>query len=258
MGTTPNAADLLVGSGRLFFDRFDAITGVRTGYRFLGEVSELRVTPAEDEQRELYSSASAARPLLKRITIRRKVTFAASLREFNKANLALCLMGAEAEWTQPATAVTGEILSTAPFADRVYKTAKRSISAVVIKRGAATLVLGTDYQIVNAEAGLIYLITGTGTGNLTADYTPAAIVAGSGRSWVKGATQNFIEGGFFYLPDPTAGPKWEVEVWKTSIRPDGDFSLIGDDFGTFQITGQVLTDETNHPNEPYYQAVLQP
>lgn len=258
MSDTVNAANLSVGAGKIYFDRFDATTGARTGYRFLGECSSLNITPAEDEIRELYSSAAAARPLLKRIVIRRKVTFHVVLREFSKENLALALMGEEAEWTQPATAVTGEILSTAPVADRFYKFAKRAAGSIVIKRGAATLVLNTDYKVVSAEAGLIYLITGTGTGNLTADYTPTAITAGAGRAWIKGAKSTFIEGGLLYMPDPTTGPKWETEVWKMSMSPEEDFAYIGDDFGQFSIKGEVLDDSTNHPTEPYYQSILQP
>lgn len=258
MSETVNAANLSVGAGKIYFDRFDASTGARTGYRFLGECSSLNVTPAEDETRELYSSAAAARPLLKRIVIRRKVTFHVVLREFTKENLALALMAEEAEYTQTATPITGEILSTAPIADRFYKAAKRLMTSVVVKRGAATLVLNTDYKITNAEAGVIYLITGTGTGNLTIDYTPTLLSAGAGRSWVKGAKSSFIEGGLLYLPDPTTGPKWETEVWKLSISPEEDFALIGDDFGQFSIKGEVLDDSTNHPTEPYYQAILQP
>lgn len=258
MSDALNPADLYIGAGKLFFDRFDAATGAATGLRLLGNCSALTVTPAEDEVRELYSSMEAARPLAARDIIRRKVTFKATLNEFSPENVALVLMGNQVEYTQTATPIVGEILSTAPVADRFYKTAKRAITAVVIKRGAATLVLGTDYKIHDAEMGLIYLISGTGSGNLTADYTPTLISAGSGRPQIRGALATRIEGRLLYLPDSTRGPKQEIEVWKVAISPEGDLSLIADEYGEFVLAGEVLTDAANHPAEPYYVVTERP
>lgn len=257
MSDVAQAGNLLLGRGKVLFDRFDAATGARTGYRMIGNCSTFEVTTT-DEKRTKKSSAEAASPILKEVTVERTPEFSIVLNEHDKPNLGLILMGEEAEYTQAATPVVAEILSTAPVKDRHYKAAKRAIGSVTVKHGATTMVLNTDYKIVSAEAGLIYVINLPGSGNLTIDYTPAAITAGSGRDWVKAAKSTVIEGGILFLPDPAAGPKWEVEVWKVSISPDGALGLIQDDFGEFTLKGKVLTDSANHPNEPYYQAVRHP
>jgi hypothetical protein len=253
MSNALNPAKLYIGAGELFFDRFDATTGAATGLRLLGNCSALEITPAEDEVRELYSSMEAARPLAARDIIRRKVTFKATLNEHSVENVALELMGNQVEYVQTATPVTGEVLSTAPVADRFYKTAKRKLTAVVVKRGAATLVLDTDYKIHDAEQGLIYLISGAGSGSLTIDYTPTVMTTGvSGLQQIRGAMATKIEGKLVYRPDSTRGPKFEIEVWKAAISPDGQFGLIQDEYGEFTLNAEVLSDKANHPNEPYY------
>jgi hypothetical protein len=262
--STTNAANLLVGAGRAFFARTDATTGIETtGLRFLGDCSELRITPAEDEVREHYSSAEAARPLMKRVPIRRKVTFNLKLHEFSIENLALALMGDQSEYTQANTPIVDEILSTAPIVGAHYgPTAKRAIGTITVKRGATTIPSG-EYDLVDAEAGIIFLhnvaATFTGaTGNLTISYTPTAIVTGSGRAQVAGGKSTTVEGRLFYLPDPTTGPKTEISVWHISMSPEGDIGLIADDFGEVTVKGEVLTDATNHPAAPYYLVTQRP
>lgn len=261
MSDVERAQDLLLGAGKVYFDRFDA-NGAGTGLRYLGDCSQVEITPAEDEVREHYSSAQSARPLLKRALSRRKMSFAMNLFEFSKGNIGLVLMGEEAEWTQAATPITGEVLSTAPAKDRHYITAKRAIGSVTLKRGATTIPVG-EYTIESAESGLIYIKETAptfdgATGSLTIDYTPTAITAGAGRPWIKAGKSSVIEGKLFFLPDPSTGPKMEVTVWKVSISPDGGFNLVSEEFGEYKIKGDVLSDAANHPNEPYYQVIVHP
>lgn len=251
-----NAADLLVGAGKLYFARFDASGVETTGLRFLGDASVLEITPAEDEVREHYSSSQAARPLLKRVPIRRKITFSATLYEYSPENVSLALMGDQFDYIQANTAVTGEILSTVPVVGGIYgPTVKRAIGTITVKRGATTVPSG-EYDVVDAELGLIHLhdvaTTFSGaTGNLTIDYTPTAITTGQ-RPQVRGGTQSFIEGRLVYVPDPTAGPKQDIQVWHISMSPDGNLGVIADDFSEFKLKGQVLSDSANHPTAPYY------
>lgn len=258
--TTPLADDLYIGAGRLFFDRFTS-AGVKTGLRFLGDVSELSITPAEDEVREKYTSTEPSRGLLKRVPIRRKVTFAATLSEWSPENLALVLMGERASYTQAGASPTGEVLSTAPLKGVSYQTSKRVISAITLKRGATTIPAG-EYEVVSTESGIIFLKDTAPTfdgaaGDLTIDYTHAAIT-GDSRPWIKGAKTAVIEGELLYLGNPTTGPKHELKVWKLSISPSEDLGLISDDWGDIKIKGEVLADSTNHPNEPYYQVIEMP
>lgn len=248
----PVASNLLLGKGKIYFNRI--VGGVGVGLRFMGNCSSLEIS-TEDETRSKYSSADAAAGLLKKALIRRTPKLSLTLDEFTRENVALALMGDETSYSQAATPIVAEILSTAPVAGMHYRAAKRAMTSVVVKRGATTLVLDTDYRIISAEAGLIYLISGAGSGNLTIDYTPTAITA---QDMVDAAESSVIEGELQFIGDPSAGPKWDVLVWKASISPDGGFGLISDDFAEFKITAEVLQDAVNHPTQPYFRAILMP
>jgi hypothetical protein len=85
---------------------------------------------------------------------------------------------------RPTGAVTAEVLASATVTGlkgRTFFTAYKNISAVVLKQGATTFVLNTDYTIVDAVRGMIKILTtgavADGTA-LTVDYTKAAITGG--------------------------------------------------------------------------------
>lgn len=253
----PLDTNLLLGKGKLYFARLTG--GVASGYDFLGNVTDVQYE-TEDETREKYSSAQASAPLLKKALIRRKPKVSWSMDEFTDRNLALAAMGVVASYSQANTPVVDEIVSTAPVKGRHYKVAKRGISSVVVKRGATTLTLTTDYLIHDAEAGIIFLNAVSaafdgGSGNLTVSYTPSTVTA---QDMVTPGTASVIEGALLFMGDPSVGPKWELELWKVSISPGGGLSLIGDDFGSMPITAEVLDDSTNHPTQPFGRAILRP
>jgi len=65
-----------------------------------------------------------------------------------------------------------------------------------------------------------------------------------------------VEGRLRFVSDNPAGIDLELEVWRVSVSPDGDTSLIGDDWSTLQFTGEILKDEINHPDNPYMQIII--
>lgn len=72
---------------------------------------------------------------------------------------------------------------------------------------------------------------------------------------VSGASAGEIRGELLFVGDPNQGDTYVIEAWDVKIQPDGDLSgLIGDDFGTFDLTIKFLTDYKNHPDYPYYKA----
>lgn len=251
---TSQSDKVLLGRGKIYFDR-NATFGAKTGLRYLGDAEKLEITTA-DEKAQVYDYGKPTAPLLNEVVSRRTVTLAMTLREYTKENLALALMGFEDNYTQTSTAVTGESLTAGAVKGRSYKTVKRSISSVVVKKGATVLVLGTDYDIADATLGLIHIREGSVTVSdgdaLTVDYTPAAI-ASPGLNRIQGATASQIIGQIVFVGDPGAGPAYDAEVWKVSISSDGVLGFItGADFGSFELKAQVLSDDANHPTEPYF------
>lgn len=64
-------------------------------------------------------------------------------------------------------------------------------------------------------------------------------------------TETIIEGRLRFISDNPVGTQQELEVWRCSLTPSGDTAMIGDDWSTLGFTGEILKDETGHPDSPY-------
>jgi len=252
MSKDANGANLLLGKGKVYFDRFTS-AGAATGERFLGNCERFEITTT-DERVQKHSSAEAAAPLLASAVTRRTPEVAITLDEFTKENIALVLMGDESALAQSADSVTDEAHNGVKQG-RYYKLAYRNVSSVVVtgEGGTPTYVLNTDYE-VDAVTGRIYIVPDgsiTDDTNVLVSYDYAADTS----AYVKGGSASKIEGSMRFKPDPSAGPKWEVEIWKVSISPDGALALIGEDYANAPLKAEILADSTNHPTEPLYRAI---
>ena len=178
MAYQSNSNNVLLGRGRLFFDRWSSSNVDTNGLAFLGDCSKLEISTSDDKA-QIYDYAQSSVPLLNEVVTKREVSVAMTLHEYTKENLALVLMGVEAGATQSSGSITGETLTTSVTKGKSYQTANRSISSVVVKKGASTLVLDTDYNIVDAPLGIIHITTTGSTltngDTITVDYAKAAI-----------------------------------------------------------------------------------
>lgn len=254
---TPSGENLLVGKGQVLFDRF--LNGVKTGYRHLGNVSSMELTTADDKIQK-FSSMSAGAPLYKEVNRRRTVTLKLTMDEFDPENVALALMGSTSVLVQAATAIVGEAIFPSTVPGAFFKLAKLGpYTAVSIKFGAVAGVLGVDYRVIDAKAGIYQILLGSAmTGAVTADYTPTAYTSTTGPKVVGGGTAGIIEGQLLFIGDPSTGPKTMVEVWRLNIAPDSAVGLISDEFAEMGLTAGVLDDSTNHPSNPLYQITYVP
>lgn len=260
-----NAADLYIGRGEIYFDRFNA-SAARTGERFLGNctVFEISVT---DEVREKKSSAEATAPLIKQVNVGRNVEISISLDEWDVYTLELFNMGTAKQFAQTGASKSNYVPPVArviqgrwfPLEDPAGTprrgTVAEPLSALVVTGPSAmpVYVLGTDYK-VDLVSGRIYVIPGGGIADgasLEVDFTYPTLAA-TDLPYVEAGTSNFIEGFLRFKSRQAAGPSVEVEVWKVSISPDGSQAYIGDDFAAFRLRGRVLADTDGHPTEPYY------
>ena len=256
-----NESNLLIGRGKAYFDRY--VNGAPTGnFRFLGDASKLEITPSSTEK-ERYTMTKAAAPLLATVTTQQVHKVTVDLGEFTKDNLALALFGTAATVTQAATPVTAETIwsgtAASLVADTILRCANRNITSLVLTATAGStptaLVLGTDYEIEDAEMGLIRILPGFSTVPLAtvtlikAAYTPTV---GTFSRVAAGVDTN-IHGVLLFKGDPANGPAMEVEVWNTRIKPSAALALIADDYGAITLEGQVIDDSGNHPTAPLYQ-----
>ncbi len=258
MSTEVRGDLLLLGRGKLYFDRFTDL-GVKTGERFLGNCTRLEATTTDD-LREKYSSATEDSPLMKSVNVRRTMELALTLDEFDPENVALALMG-EAGYlaAQTGAAVTAEAHADV-IQGRWYKLAYRGktgtpITALSVKGagGTPTYTITTDY-LVDLVGGRVYIVEGgtiTSGSDIQVAYTYPTTTATDIPKVVAG-TKNTVEGMLRFIGDPAAGPVYECEIWHVSLTPDGPIGLISDDFAEFPLKGKILSDAVAHPTEPLW------
>lgn len=229
----PDADNLLLGRGKLYFDRFDA-SGDPTGEEDLGNCTNVSIQ-TEDEKREKFSSQVATSVQLKSVVVQRNVTVRITADEFAIYNIAMHVMGEQSDYTQTQGVINGEVLTTSVVQGRWYPTAKRRINNVQI----AGKVEGTDFE-VDSISGRVRAIVGGSIADgasltLTSYDHDAADI-----DRVLGASKNTIEGRLRFIGDPAAGPKYEAIFHKVSIAPDGELGLITDDYGNMTFVMDVI------------------
>lgn len=130
------------------------------------------------------------------------------------------------------------------------------IYRIVCEPGLNAFVEGQHYMVEeqSSRAGLVKImendkITAGDTVLVSFETEEATYVT------VSGASAGEIRGELLFIGDPNQGDTYVIEAWDVKVQPDGDLSgLIGDDFGTFDLTVKFLTDYKNHPDYPYYKA----
>lgn len=240
----PNANNHTLGRGAVYFSRHPDSGTWDKSFFHLGNVDQFEISIAT-QRALLRSSMDRKSGLLNSVV--REVTHSVTLRGYDYAprNLALALLGDTTAYTQAGTAVTGETLTTSVVLGAVYRTARRNIGTVTVKKAPSTaLVLNTDYTIVDAEAGLIQILS-TGTtlvagDTVLIDYTPTAI--STGRSVVRGGSVTQIAGSFLFQGANLSGPNYEALLYRVTIEPSAALALISQDFGSWSLTGQIFDD----------------
>lgn len=260
MALAPSADNIILGAGELFFNRFDA-NNAKTNYFHLGNCAKFAIS-LEDDILELNTSQDASRGLIKRVTRSRKVNVEIASNEMAIANLALAMMGDDSTFTQASSAITGEILTTNVVKGRYYKTANRNATGVVITQGTVTWALTTDYLITDASAALIQVNATTSTAVTTGTTATIAYTRASlSLDMILGATKTKIEGSLLFVPDPTTGPQFSVEVWRCAVAPGGELGLIGEEWGEYTLSMVALNDAAGtyggSATAPYFRKIHQ-
>jgi hypothetical protein len=260
--TAPHTDNVLLGAGEILINRFDA-NGVETGYFHLGNADDVRAVVTTEEL-VMKNAMKAARGIYKRVIKETAVELKIRALEFSVINMALAYMGDVAKTTQASATVTGEALTPAGglVKGRYYTTQKRGISAVSVKKGASALTSGVDFVVKDAGRGVIQILeTATFAGlldgdALTVDYTAAALTGATALNYIRAGNSPRIEGRVLFLSDNQAGPNWDYEFWNVSLKPDGEIALIGEDWGSYNLSGSCQDDSVGahggSPNESFF------
>jgi hypothetical protein len=211
----------------------------------VGNVSALSIQIATTVV-EHKNSQDGQRAIDLRLITETKATLSMTLERFDAANLATCLRGTSTK--QTGGTVTAEPHVAHPGA--VVALNKMKVSAVTVKKGATTYVLGTDYQL-NTEAGSIMCLS-TGAmvegDAITVDYTYATQYLTDAMT--LGLTDLYLR--FEGLNTADTNAPVVVEVFKFNTDPLKELSLISDAVQQFQLTGDVLADGLRATGSKYF------
>lgn len=122
-----------------------------------------------------------------------------------------------------------------------------------------TYVAGTDYMINTTlkddTIGRIQFLEGGTLSEGDEVHVTYGFLAAS-YTEVRAFANTQIEGKLRFVSDNPAGGDQELEIWRVSLTPTGDTALIGDDWSTLGFTGEVLKDESGHPDSPYMNFIV--
>ncbi|GAG09359.1 unnamed protein product, partial [marine sediment metagenome] len=73
---------------------------------------------------------------------------------------------------------------------------------------------------------------------------------------IKALSETTTEGFMRFVSDNPVGTQQELQIWRASLTPSGDTAMIGDDWSTLAFSGEILKDETDHPDSPYFNIIM--
>jgi hypothetical protein len=252
MATEPVANDVLLGSGRLYIDRF--VSGAASGNeRFVGNCTAFEIKPST-QRIEKRSSVDSARAVLRSDVTAADLDISITLDEFNAENLALALFGEAGLYTQTGASVTDEAHANVQQGSYV-RLAYRGISSVVVTSDpAGTTYDVTDDYTVDAVEGRIYIVPGGAIADdaeILVDYAYET----QSKTAVRGVVASSIKALLRYVSDNPDSPEHSLLVWRAALSGESAVGLISDNYANFQLTGKVESDADTHPTEPHYRII---
>ena len=166
--------EYFAGQGKVFVAPRATAGAINGGWTELGDTDNLQVTTSQNFE-DIYESCSGTRSIVAHYVTQTDWAFQVDAMSFSKDNLARAFYGT-------ASGVTGASVVDEPVTayalNQIVPLAHPGVSAVVVKDGATTLTVTTDYT-VDAANGTITLVSATNlTGpapySLEVSYTYAA------------------------------------------------------------------------------------
>lgn len=246
----PDGANLYLGKGVIYFDRFDA-NGVKTGLVHLGNCSSLDIT-GSGTVKEIFENMTKNAKMLASTVTDRKLAVKIVGTEFNADNLALVMQGTKANYANASNAaITAQALATGGVMQgRWYEVGRRNIAAVVVKVASVAKTITTDY-LVDAVRGLIYIVPGGGIADAAAATVDCTSSDPSNLKQVTALDQP-VKGKILFIGDPSAGPVRTVEMFQVSLTPDQAMALISQDYTSWGLTGTL-----EHTDQGTYREIFE-
>ena len=111
--------------------------------------------------------------------------------------------------------------------------------------------IGIDYRL-DARGGLFAALADgsiTQTCYLSSDYASKTLVS---INALKSAT---VQGEMRFVGDPDQGPVCRLNIWSATLKVSGKVGLISDDVSKIAMTADILADDINHPDCPFFEVL---
>jgi len=241
-----------LGRGKVFIDLLDADDNP-TGERYLGNTPTFEMTP-EAEEIEHHSSSTATADLDASDVIRTSLMVHIVGDQFSKENVALCLFGDTATYTQTSGSASDEEI-TGVLQDHWYDLEYRDVSSVVVTGPTGTPeYTETDDYVVDATNGRLYIVPGgaiSDDSDLEVDYDYGTLSLDKSR----GMNQSAIKAAVRFISDNARGKNCDLKIWKVSFKPSAALGFISDEYAQWELEGKVESDAANHPDNPHYDLI---
>lgn len=247
-----NGENVKLGAGSLLLGKY--VNDVVSGFDFVGNASSVSIA-AEVTNVQLFSNTQRSGALMAEATLRTVYTVSAVLNEFTMKNLQLWWKASQNTKTQSAS--TGRTVSFSNVVrGKVYDLGARQVENVVGVAGTEALVADSDYKLY-AEYGLVHIlpnaphIADDGTEDIEFNFEQPALEIEQNRLNTEASQQAHL---LFVSDDKNpegVSSKDRLEIWRVNVAPDGELNLIGDEYGSFNLTMTIMDDSANHPNDPF-------
>lgn len=236
--------NLVLGRGKVYFDRFATGTLNKTGERYLGSTPAFSVS-AETQELDHFSSEEGLQVKDESVTLRIDYSATLTVENIDQDNLALFFFGS-AE-TASISAATGEQDDVTVLQGMYYQlgmsAAKpegvENVSSVAVtgSGGSPTYTVNTDYTVDEA-LGRVYIVPGGGISDNTAIEITYNVAAQSQERVISGSA--LIQGALRFISFNGVGGQRNFYMPKVTLRPNGEFALKGEEWQNMGFNIEIL------------------
>lgn len=244
MTPAQTAQNQVLGKGKLFFAQFASGTTTPGGERYLGNTPAFSLSNSA-ETLDHFNSDEGIKQKDKSVPLSTTRSGQFETDHIDPRNVALFFFGSASTLT-----VAGSTALTGAFADvekglyyqigidTTNPSGVRKVSNVVLKKGATTLVLDTDYKL-DTDLARIEILTGSVTITNGDDLTITYDQVAHTRDQIISGSQP-VEGAMRFIGFNPEGKNVDYYIPYIKLSPNGDYALKGDDWQKIPFNVEAL------------------
>jgi hypothetical protein len=225
------------GQGKVYIANLDANDAITGGFRFVGNVPDLKLQLATEptEHRESTSGNRSVDLIIDQVLSGKLMT---TLEDFSKKNLSLAMFGTDST-VSGATATDEEIIAKLGYSVPLSKINVTAFTSLEV--GANTITASGNYS-VDLKSGMITFEEDPTDTNLVEDATCLCTYTYGGHSKVTGFTQSrknyWLR--FDGLNTVDSSKPVVIDIYKVTFDPQKELALINTELSKMEVDGNML------------------